>query len=717
MGDVKLLSNKTCKELAGVRPPQTGIQVFRRSNPRQFLYAYSNNFTSPIKNMPTKKLFTFTAISFLIIVSAVLVAKAVAQETTNAASIQYPVTELGNCPDKAACKLYCDSPENIEACLSFAEKKNLMTKGEIATAKKFTAANVKKPGNCASKNSCEEYCNDINRIDECVAFAQENNLLPPEKLAEAKKVQTAIAQGIKPPACGNKKDCDTYCDSPEHMEECMLFAMEAGIMSEQEKTDSQKMLAAVKRGIKPPPCHGQAECDEYCGQPNNMETCMSFAMEAGLMSEQEKASSQKIIAAVKKGAIPPKCKGKECDVYCGQEEHFEECLSFSEAAGLMNPEEAAMARKTGGKGPGGCKGKDECDAFCNNPDNQETCFNFAKDNGMIPEQDLKRMEQGKQQFKQSLNQAPQAVLDCLNSQMGSEMLEKLKSGQFMPPKDIGDKMQICFEQGKGEAQPGGPGEGGIRPPAGQTGPGGCKTLEECSSYCESNQQECQNFQKPNGPQDQNGQPGQNIPQGPNGAPGSNGQSIQAGPGGCKGPEECKNYCESNPEECKNFQGQQIQPQIEKQIQQQIQNQMAPSQPCQGEGCNYGPPPAGQATDQQPQQQQYQQYPPTGTTPYPGPTPQPTPYSGGQSPTTQQAPSLNQPQPQQYPQYQQPQQYQQTPQTQQYPQPQPYQQPPQQLQQPTPDSIPNAPPPSSFLSPETFLGSILTIFNLTFGITK
>ncbi len=28
---------------------------------------------------------------------------------------------------------------------------------------------------------------------------------------------------------------------------------------------------------------------------------------------------------------------------------------------------------------------------------------------------------------------------------------------------------------------------------------------------------------------------------------------QAGPGGCKGPEECKSYCESNPDECKNFQ--------------------------------------------------------------------------------------------------------------------------------------------------------------------
>ena len=671
-------------------------------------------FLNNSKNMPTKKLLIFVAISFLIISSAVLAVKAIAQETSDTIGIQYPVAELGNCQDKTACKTYCDSPENMEACLSFAEKKNLMTKGEIDTAKKFTAANIKKPGRCTTKDSCEEYCNDINHIDECITFATENNLIPPKELEEAKKVQAAIKKGVKPPACGNKKDCDTYCDSPEHMEECMTFAMEAGFMTEQEKTDSQKMLAAVKRGVKPPPCHGQDECDEYCSQPNNMETCMTFAMEAGFMSDQEKANSQKMIAAIKKGVVPPKCKGKEgCDIYCGQEEHFEECLSFSEAAGFMNPEEAAMARKTGGKGPGGCKGKDECDAFCNNPDNQETCFNFAKDNGMIPEKDLKRMEEGKQQFKQSLSQAPQEVLDCLNSQMGSDMLEKLKSGQFMPPKDIGDKMQICFEQGMGAAQPGGPGEGGMRPPAGQTGPGGCKTLEECTSYCESNIEECKNFQKPNGPQDQNGQPGQNIPQGPNGAPGSNGQSIQAGPGGCKGPEECKSYCESNPEECKNFQGQQIQPQIEKQIQQQIQNQMAPSQPCQGEGCNYGPPPAGQSTGSQPPQQ-YQQYPPTGTTPYPGQTPQPAPYSGGQSPTTQQAPYPNQPQTQQYQQPSQPQQYQQPPQTQQYQQPQPYQQTP---QQPTPGSIPNTPPPSSFLAPENFLGSIFSIFNLTISAEK
>ncbi len=41
-------------------------------------------------------------------------------------NISYPVAELGSCADKTACKTYCDKPANIDACLSFAEKNNLM---------------------------------------------------------------------------------------------------------------------------------------------------------------------------------------------------------------------------------------------------------------------------------------------------------------------------------------------------------------------------------------------------------------------------------------------------------------------------------------------------------------------------------------------------------------------------------------------------------------
>ena len=471
-----------------------------------------------------KNFLSFIILGSGIIISGMLLSHVLAQ---TASDIQYPVKELGNCQNETACRTYCDKSENIKACINFAEKNNLMSQEELQQAKKFIAAGTKGPGGCAGKDNCEEYCNDISHIDECVSFAEKNNLIPEKELAEAKKVQAAIKRGVKPPSCGNKKQCDVYCSEADHMEECITFGVEAGFIQGKELEESQKMLAALKKGIKPPPCKGKEACDEYCQSPDNMEVCMNFAIAAGFMSEQEKQDSQKMLQALKKGVKPPACKGKEeCDSYCGQESHFEECMKFAEAAGFMTSEEAAMARKTGGKGPGGCKGKDECEAFCNNPANQETCFNFAKENGLIPQEDLQRMEEGKQKFQESLNQAPQEVITCLDSAVGSETMEKIKSGALMPPKEIGDKMGECF-QGVMGAPGGTQGPGGPGMPSGQgvfqAGPGGCKSPEECSTYCATHQEECKNLQAPS--------------VSPGGAPGGmpGGTSIQ----GCQTPEECQ----------------------------------------------------------------------------------------------------------------------------------------------------------------------------------
>jgi hypothetical protein len=533
--------------------------------------------------MRIKHFLTFISIGFLIVASVVLIGKVLAQEIIGGASVQYPVQELGGCQNKTACQTYCDKPENMEACLDFAERNNLMSQEEIEQAKKFIAAGSEGPGGCQTKDSCEEYCNDISHIDECISFAEKNDLIPPEELAEAKQVQAAIKKGVKPPACGNKKACEVYCDNPEHMEECISFAKEAGFLQGKELEDAQKMLAAVKKGITPPPCHGKEECDVYCGDPDHMEACMTFAMEAGFMTEQEKADAEKMLQAIKKGVKPPNCQGKEeCDVYCSTEEHFEECLNFAEAAGFMSPEDAAMARKTGGKGPGGCRGKDECEAFCNNPENQETCFNFAKENGLISEEDLKQMEEGKQKFKESLEQAPPQVLECLNSQMGTETMEKFKSGQAMPTQEIGEQMRQCYEQAMPMMPPGAEQGPGNEP--GQPGPGGCQSPEECQDYCSSHPEECQNFgQPPSG-----GAPGGQPPAG---------EGQYPGPGGppCQTPEEC-------------------------------QQMMVPPIPCEGEGCQPGP---GQF---QPGPEQFQpgEQPPSGTFP-----------PGEQMPPAEQAPPAEQ----------------------------------------------------------------------------
>lgn len=460
--------------------------------------------------MKNNYLITIIFIVVAMTVSADLINRALAREITSTASIQYPLKELGDCKNGSDCKSYCDKPANVSACLDFAQQNNLMSDGEIAQAKKFMANGSEGPGGCSGKNACEQYCDNINHIDECISYAEKNNLMSSQELDEAKKVQSAIAKGVKPPACGNKKECDAYCEDPNNMEECITFGTEAGFIQGKELEDAQKMLAAIKKGVKPPPCKGKDACDQYCSNPDNIEICMNFAIESGMMNEQEKENSQKMIAAVKKGVKPPRCKGqKECDAYCSSDEHREECINFSIAAGMMSEKDAEMVRKTGGKGPGGCKGKGECDAFCNNPDNQETCFNFGRDNGMIPEEDLKNMENGKQQMKQTLEQVPAEVSDCLKTEIGADMVEKIKNG-YMPQKDIGEKMRTCFEKGfnqKGPPSAGEAGAGGIIPPAGQAGPGGCKTPEECQKYCESNLDECKNF----GSKEQQRESGTNPP--------------------------------------------------------------------------------------------------------------------------------------------------------------------------------------------------------------
>ncbi len=384
------------------------------------------------------------------LIGFIVISLAAIGSATLAQNIQFPVEELGNCKNKSSCEAYCDKPENTEACISFAEKNNLMSKEEVATAKKFIAAGSKGPGGCNGKESCENFCNDIANIDDCVSFAEKNDLMPQEELKEAKMVQAAIKRGVKPPSCNGKKACDTYCEDSDHMEECIAFGAEAGFIQGKELEDAQKMLVAIKKGVKPPPCKGKEACDTYCSSPDNIEVCMTFAKAAGFMTPEEAQNSEKMIAAVKKGVKPPPCRGKEaCDAYCSEDAHVEECINFSIAAGFMDEKDAEMAKKTKGRGPGNCKGKNECEAFCNNPDNQETCFNFAKENGMMPEEDMKKIEEG-------------------------------RSG------DRGD-MNRKFKPGPGAENPGGQ----MMPQ--QAGPGGCKGPEECKTYCESNPDDCKNF--------------------------------------------------------------------------------------------------------------------------------------------------------------------------------------------------------------------------------
>ena len=303
--------------------------------------------------------------------------------------IVFPVAELGNCSSKENCEVFCDGADNFDACISFAEKHNLMSLEEVETAKKIGAKEG--PGGCVGRKECEKFCNNINNIRECMAFAEEHNIISKKEIEEGKKVLEALNKGVVMPGnCRAKDECESYCEDESHAEECFAFAEAAGFIPKEEIEIARKMIGKTGPGG----CKGR-ECKDYCENPNNIEECLSFAEKNGFISKQE-AETARLVG----GKGPGGCKGnEECKTYCDNSDNFEECMQFAEKSGIMSKQEAEMARKIGNKfGPGGCKGK-ECKTYCEDEKHQEECFAFAEENGFVPKQEAETMRKNMEMLK------------------------------------------------------------------------------------------------------------------------------------------------------------------------------------------------------------------------------------------------------------------------------------------------------------------------------
>lgn len=428
---------------------------------------------------------------------------------TVAHEIIYPVAELGNCKNELECRAYCDLAENVKQCLDFAKKYQLLPEEEIKLAEKVLGVKGG-PGGCNSRTSCENYCNDVTNIETCIAFAEENGLMKGKELEEAKKVHAVIQSGGKLPGnCRNKTACENYCKNSEHIDECLAFAESAGFLSPEELEQAKKFMPLIKSGETPGACKSKEECEAYCESDEHMDECIDFAIKHGMIPEEER-------------------------------EHIE------------------AFKKAGGKGPGGCKGR-QCQAFCENPANQKACFEWAKENGILKEDDLRQMEEGKNQIKKVLGDAPPEVKSCIDEAIPGGV-SALESGEFFGGEAVGEKIRSCFESFMSQmgGSFGGPGgehgmPGGMPSGGDFSGPGGCKGPDECMAYCKDHSDECQSFGPPEGASGEgefpSGPEGGGFPSG--GFPGAGIESF-GGLGDCKSPEECQAYCEANPEKCQGF---------------------------------------------------------------------------------------------------------------------------------------------------------------------
>ena len=347
--------------------------------------------------MSIPKLFFYfsltTAVLFFILISSSFV---LAQSADAEKNIQFPVAELNNCNSKEECKAYCDNPENMSACVAFAEKHGLMSKKEVERARKFEVLEQRDgPGGCTDHKSCEAYCSDVNNIDECVAFAEEHGLMDEKELDEAKKVRTAIRNGVKfPGGCTSKESCEAYCSDDANVDECLAFAEASGFIPPEELENAKKVIPLIKRGETPGGCRSK----------------------------------------------------EQCEAFCSNEANANECADFAERAGFIKPEEAEILRKTGGRGPGGCQGKEQCEAFCSNEDNAQVCVDFAERHNLISEERRQNIDQARNHFKEAITKAPASVVSCIESSASADVIEKIKTNdKFLAPRELAEKIKTCFE--------------------------------------------------------------------------------------------------------------------------------------------------------------------------------------------------------------------------------------------------------------------------------
>jgi hypothetical protein len=132
-------------------------------------------------------------------------------------------------------------------------------------------------GNCADKTDCQAFCNKSENMSACISYAEKNKMLSTEEINLSKKVIKKFEEGKLPGGCKDKNTCETFCQNNiTNLDECLSFAEEIGI-SGASIEEGKKIAKALKEGANlPGGCSGKAECETYCADPVHIDECLDF---------------------------------------------------------------------------------------------------------------------------------------------------------------------------------------------------------------------------------------------------------------------------------------------------------------------------------------------------------------------------------------------------------------------------------------------------------
>ncbi len=469
----------------------------------------------------------------------------------NPFAITFPIPELGSCTSVDECRAYCDKSENGEACAAFAESHGLASKKDVEQAKVLSAGG---PGGCQGEEACRNYCEDAKHGEECLTFAEKHGFISKDDAKQSRKFLNQTGPG----GCRGEA-CKTYCADVAHQEECIAFAEKSGLIGKADAKQAQEQRRQFQEEGGPGGCKSPQECRTYCDSGEHLDECLAFGVKRGYMKPEEAERIKKI-----SGKGPGGCQGREqCEAYCHNQEHAEECLRFGEENGLIPKEDAERARKFLGKtGPGGCKGE-ACRTYCNNPEHAEECINFGVENGFIPKEEAERAKKFaraaqaggpggcKGEECRTYCSDPVHHDECFSFAKKQGLIRPEEQKQFEASQKIGEQIKTN----------GGPGgcksedeclkyctsdPGHIEECAGFGAKFGGMSADEARGHLQEFKQNGGQF----GPQGRFGPP-QGGQQGFGGFGGQQGGPEQqfAGPGGCNSPQSCAEYCIDHRDEC------------------------------------------------------------------------------------------------------------------------------------------------------------------------
>jgi len=328
---------------------------------------------------------------------------------------------------------------------------NAISKADIA----FPVAEL---GNCSSEETCRTYCDQPANFAGCFAFAKKHDLIKgpiaDKSVNEIRQLSAKLQEKGGPGGCRTHNECQSFCDQLGNIEACFAYAEKEKILDKAELAEVQKIKSALGKGAKMPGgCTSKDSCEKYCFggdgarggkfNPARLDECVSFGVKAGFMTPEEGEMVKKT-----GGEGPGGCRGQECRKFCDDLNNHKECFQFAEKHGLISPEEGGFARKVMEKT--GCRSRRECEAqFKDDPEKAEDLFEeISKETGFDLKKFIPKSQLGKikNEIRSRIeDELPEDVFACA----GPKIDEFLNSEEFSPFEagaEIGPIIEGCFSR-------------------------------------------------------------------------------------------------------------------------------------------------------------------------------------------------------------------------------------------------------------------------------